>query len=121
MPRCAAEVAHNTVIMCDRQARPCLQNGEFTNARTAVSTIIRKEGRRGMFAGYGAFLLRDLPFDAIEFWAFDTLKINYQRAIGRDLNGLEASACGAAAGGFTGAPSRYAAAATLLVWPPGRS
>ena len=78
-----------------------MQSGEFKSARTAVATVLRREGRRGMFAGYFAFLLRDLPFDAVEFWAFDTLKLNYKRAVGRPLNALEAGACGAAAGAVT--------------------
>ena len=80
-----------------------IQTGEFNSARNAVLSITRREGSRGLFAGYGAFLLRDLPFDAIEFWAFDTLKINYQRAVRRDLHAVEASACGAVAGAITGA------------------
>jgi hypothetical protein len=79
------------------------QAGEFKSARTAISTIVRREGRRGLFAGYGAFLIRDLPFDAIEFWAYDTLKITYTAFVGRDLNGVEASGCGAVAGAVTGA------------------
>jgi solute carrier family 25 S-adenosylmethionine transporter 26 len=78
-----------------------MQSGEFKSARTAVLSIVRREGSRGLFAGYGAFLLRDLPFDAVEFWAFDTLKLNYRKAVNRDLNPLEASGCGAAAGAVT--------------------
>jgi solute carrier family 25 S-adenosylmethionine transporter 26 len=35
---------------------------------------VAKEGTRGLFAGYGSFLLRDLPFDAIEFVAYEQLK-----------------------------------------------
>ena len=48
--------------------------GEFTHAFTALRTILAREGRRGIFAGYGSFLLRDLPFDAIEFWAYEMSK-----------------------------------------------
>lgn len=40
--------------------------GEFKHAWRALTHIVTKEGRRGIFAGYGSFLLRDLPFDAIE-------------------------------------------------------
>jgi solute carrier family 25 (mitochondrial S-adenosylmethionine transporter), member 26 len=78
-----------------------MQSGEFKHARTALVSILRREGRLGLFAGYGAFLLRDLPFDAVEFWAFDTLKLNYRQAVQRDLNPLEASGCGAVAGAVT--------------------
>jgi hypothetical protein len=48
--------------------------GEFTHAFTALRTIVAKEGRRGLFAGYGSFLLRDLPFDAIEFVSYEAFK-----------------------------------------------
>lgn len=58
--------------------------------------------RRGMYAGYGAFLLRDLPFDAIEFWAFDTLNMRMQKSFGRELNPIEHGMCGAVAGAVTG-------------------
>ena len=69
----------------------------------AVRAIIKRDGlRRGMFAGYGAFLLRDLPFDAIEFWAFDTLNMRLQRAVKRELNPAEHALCGAIAGAVTG-------------------
>ena len=40
--------------------------------------ILAREGGRGLFAGYGSFLLRDLPFDAIEFVAYEQLKKAYR-------------------------------------------
>ena len=40
--------------------------------------IASREGTRGLFAGYGSFLLRDLPFDAIEFVAYEQLKKTYK-------------------------------------------
>ena len=48
--------------------------GEFLGALRAVRGIAAQEGVRGLFAGYGSFLLRDLPFDAIEFVAYEQLK-----------------------------------------------
>ena len=48
--------------------------GEFRGAINAIRGIVAKEGTRGLFAGYGSFLLRDLPFDAIEFVAYEQLK-----------------------------------------------
>ncbi len=39
-----------------------------------MRTILGREGLRGLYAGYGAFLLRDLPFDAIEFVAYEQIK-----------------------------------------------
>ena len=77
--------------------------------RWQVSKIARTEGPRGFFAGYDAFLLRDLPFDAIEFATYEALKSFYMGMTKRRrLNAVEAAATGAIAGGFTGArhPSR---------------
>jgi solute carrier family 25 S-adenosylmethionine transporter 26 len=39
-----------------------------------VRSILAKEGFRGLYAGYGAFMLRDLPFDAIEFVAYEQVR-----------------------------------------------
>ncbi|MCD9643082.1 putative S-adenosylmethionine carrier 2, chloroplastic [Datura stramonium] len=44
-----------------------MQTGQFASAPDAVRLIVAKEGFRGLYAGYGSFLLRDLPFDAIQF------------------------------------------------------
>lgn len=57
---------------------------------------------RGLFAGYSAFLLRDLPFDAVEFAAYEALKSIYTGHSKRKLNAIESGVTGAVAGGFTG-------------------
>lgn len=71
--------------------------GEFAGAVQAVSRILRQEGVRGLFAGYGSFLLRDLPFDALEFVAYEQLKSSYQVLLSgkRDIHSVEVSAIGA--------------------------
>lgn len=43
-----------------------------------MSSLLQVEGWRGLYAGYGSFLLRDLPFDAIEFVAYEQLKALYK-------------------------------------------
>lgn len=40
-----------------------------------IRMVLSREGLRGLYAGYGAFLLRDLPFDAIEFVTYEQLKV----------------------------------------------
>lgn len=43
-----------------------------------VRTILSKEGvRRGLYAGYGALMLRDLPFDAIEFVSYEQVQAGF--------------------------------------------
>lgn len=70
--------------------------GEFKGALQAIASISKAEGFRGLFAGYGSFLLRDLPFDAIEFVAYEQLKRSYKASLTelRDPNSLETSAIG---------------------------
>ena len=67
-----------------------------------VRSILAKEGLRGLYAGYGAFLLRDLPFDAIEFVAYEQLRKAAATFLERDPNPGEVALVGAAAGGITG-------------------
>ncbi|GMI67633.1 SAM TRANSPORTER1, S-adenosylmethionine carrier 1 [Hibiscus trionum] len=75
-----------------------MQTGQFTSASNAVRVIASKEGFKGLYAGYGSFLLRDLPFDAIQFCIYEQLRIGYKAAARRDLNDPENAIIGAFAG-----------------------
>ncbi|KAH6826861.1 Pyridoxal phosphate transferases superfamily protein [Perilla frutescens var. hirtella] len=80
-----------------------IQTGQFASAPEAVRLIVAKEGFRGLYAGYGSFLLRDLPFDAVQFCIYEQLRIGYKLAARRDLNDPENAIIGAFAGAITGA------------------
>nr|AFK45388.1 unknown [Lotus japonicus] len=80
-----------------------MQTEQFKSAPAAVRLIIANEGFRGLFAGYGSFLLRDLPFDAIELCIYEQLRIGYKAAAKRDLKDPENAMLGAVAGAITGA------------------
>jgi hypothetical protein len=71
-----------------------------------LRTVATKEGIRGLYAGYGAFMLRDLPFDAIEFVAYEQGKKAWTKFKGAELNPGETSIVGAFAGGVTGEQTR---------------
>ncbi|KAH9724788.1 S-adenosylmethionine carrier 1 [Citrus sinensis] len=58
-----------------------LQTGQYASAPDAVRLIASKEGFKGLYAGYGSFLLRDLPFDAIQFCIYEQLRISYKAAL----------------------------------------
>lgn len=80
-----------------------MQTGEFAGPIKAVTSVALNEGFRGFFAGYGSFLLRDLPFDALEFVLYEQIKKGYQaRLKNRKIKAYETSAIGAAAGAVTG-------------------
>ena len=98
----AAGLASSIVRVPTEVVKTRMQTGEYKHAFTALRTIMAKEGARGIFAGYGSFLLRDLPFDAIEFVAYEQLKKAYSKAVARDLNSGEISVIGASAGAVTG-------------------
>uniref|UniRef100_A0A0D9ZY29 Mitochondrial carrier protein n=2 Tax=Oryza TaxID=4527 RepID=A0A0D9ZY29_9ORYZ len=80
-----------------------MQTGQFRSAPDAVRLIVGKEGFRGLYAGYGSFLLRDLPFDAIQFCIYEQLRIGYKVVAKRELNDPENALIGAFAGAITGA------------------
>lgn len=80
-----------------------MQTGQFSSAPDAVRLIVAKEGFRGLYAGYGSFLLRDLPFDAIQFCLYEQLRMGYKLAAKRDLKDSENAMIGAFAGAITGA------------------
>ncbi|GMN33408.1 hypothetical protein TIFTF001_004144 [Ficus carica] len=80
-----------------------MQTGQFSSAPDAVRLIASREGFKGLYVGYGSFLLRDLPFDAIQFCIYEQLRIGYKVAAKRDLNDPENAIIGAFAGAITGA------------------
>jgi solute carrier family 25 (mitochondrial S-adenosylmethionine transporter), member 26 len=82
-----------------------MQAGHFIDARSAAWCIVTKEGfLSGLFAGFGSFLLRDLPFDAIEFTSYEYLKLSWKSITKEnELKQHEAAVFGAFAGMLTGA------------------
>ncbi|KAH0695513.1 hypothetical protein KY285_022610 [Solanum tuberosum] len=71
-----------------------MQTRQFASAPDAVRLIVSKEGFKGLYAGYGPFLLRDLPFDAIQFCIYEQLRIGYKLAAKRELNDPENAVIG---------------------------
>ncbi|KAK9864898.1 hypothetical protein WJX84_008193 [Apatococcus fuscideae] len=99
----SAGLAASIVRVPTEVVKQRMQTGEFSRALVALKTIIQTEGPMGLFAGYRSFLLRDLPFDAIEFFAYEQLKITYSQSLKdrRPLNPAETSFIGAGAGMVT--------------------
>lgn len=82
-----------------------MQTGQFASARNAFWHIATREGLyTGLFAGFGSFLLRDLPFDAIEFASYEQMKLTWTSVSGgREPRRHETALIGAVAGMLTGA------------------
>ena len=82
-------------IDCYLRELQLVSAGEFTRgAANAVQTILKTEGVRGLFAGYGSFMLRDLPFDAIEFVAYEQLKKAWVKSKGSEIRPHESAVIG---------------------------
>ncbi|XP_061971056.1 S-adenosylmethionine carrier 1, chloroplastic/mitochondrial-like isoform X2 [Populus nigra] len=80
-----------------------MQTGQFASAPDAIRLIVSKEGFKGLYVGYGSFLLRDLPFDAIQFCIYEQMLMGYKLAAKRDPKDAEIAIVGAFAGAITGA------------------
>lgn len=97
-----AGIAASIVRVPTEVIKQRMQMGEFKTAVSAIGSILSKEGVRGMYAGYGSFLLRDLPFDAIEFFAYEQLKHAHRAFSKREPTSMEISVMGAGSGAITG-------------------
>ncbi|KAA0046832.1 S-adenosylmethionine carrier 1 [Cucumis melo var. makuwa] len=90
-------------VYCFQVVKQRMQTSHFASASNAVQAIVSREGFKGLYAGYGSFLLRDLPFDAIQFCIYEQLRIGYKLAAQRDPNDPENALIGAFSGAVTGA------------------
>jgi solute carrier family 25 S-adenosylmethionine transporter 26 len=96
----AAGLASSIVRVPTEVIKSRLQTGEVKGAIAAIRSIISTQGVKGLYAGYGAFLLRDLPFDAIEFVAYEQGKRAVEGMLKRECHVHETSVIGAFAGGW---------------------
>ncbi|CAI5737768.1 unnamed protein product [Hyaloperonospora brassicae] len=91
---------------------PCNASGgavkytqNYRGTRHAVTSIIRSEGLRGLYAGYSACLGVDTFFSAFSFLFYETLKHRYEQYLAakdrkRPLNSAESLVAGSVAGGM---------------------
>ena len=48
--------------------------GLYKNFLQAVPTILKKEGVKSLFTGFGTTLARDVPYTALTFWLFESMR-----------------------------------------------
>ncbi|KAL6311306.1 hypothetical protein AAG906_000800 [Vitis piasezkii] len=103
--RCCWRAASSLVRVPTEVVKQRMQTGQFASATDAVQLIVAKEGFKGLYAiaGIWILLLRDLPFDALQFCIYEQLRIGYKLAAQRDLNDPENAMIGAFSGAITGA------------------
>ncbi|KAI8904705.1 mitochondrial carrier domain-containing protein [Gorgonomyces haynaldii] len=101
-----SEVIKTRLQLQGRYNNPFSVSGHnYRNTWHALTDILRKRGFGGIYYGWGATMLRDVPFSAIQFTIYETMKYYFQQTFGtlspvHDLvGGLTAGAV--AAGGLT--------------------
>ena len=68
-----------------------MQLGKYTRTSEAIFDIWQTKGiTRGFYAGFGSFVLRDIPFAAIQFPLYELLKILSIRVMARRQGASEA-------------------------------
>jgi Ca2+-binding EF-hand superfamily protein len=79
-----------------------LQAGQYPGVWTAISTVMKKDGPRGLFRGSTATLSREIPFYVIGMVAYEQFKkaalAHSREKRGRDLEAWETIALGALSG-----------------------
>lgn len=100
----AGDVAASTVRVPFEVVKQRMQSGMYATARQAVQRTFATEGVAGFFSGYGSLVLRELPFDAIQFPLFEFLKAQWRKRENKgELATWQTSVCGSVAGGVSAA------------------
>lgn len=99
------DVASSTLRAPFEVVKQRLQSGNVggLSARGVLGEILKSEGVRGLFRGYGALVLRELPFDALQFPLYEFFKVKSRERLGRKLTSWESAGCGSVAGGMSAA------------------
>eukprot|EP00743_Colponemidia_sp_Colp-15_P008093 GILK01008769.1.p1 GENE.GILK01008769.1~~GILK01008769.1.p1 ORF type:complete len:301 (-),score=28.55 GILK01008769.1:41-907(-) len=99
-----ADVASCAVRVPFEVVKQRLQAGMHRSSLDAIRTIVKDRGFRGLYAGYSSTVLREIPFDAIEFALYEHLKSSWKaHKQKRQLETWESSVCGSIAGGVAAA------------------
>jgi len=98
-----AMIASSVVMVPGELLKQQLQSGMATSLFDGMKSIFVKEGISGFYRGYGATMVRDIPYTMIELGMYDALKTMFMK-----LQGTEKSSQGnellaaALTGGFAG-------------------
>ncbi|KAJ3071032.1 hypothetical protein HDU98_005918 [Podochytrium sp. JEL0797] len=80
-----------------------MQTGQYNSVSTAVTSILKANGIRGLYRGYAMTIFREIPFCCVQFPLFEYMKKSWGKAQGRKAEPLEAAVCGSISGGIAAA------------------
>lgn len=76
---CAADIMVVGVRNPFEVVKQQMQVGMHTSARQAVRDIVKADGVAGLYAGYFSTLLREIPFDALQFVLYEGMKAKFKQ------------------------------------------
>lgn len=94
-----ADIVQSVVRVPFEVVKQRVQAGVDASGRAALASVLKAQGPRGLYRGWGALALRDLPFDIIEFPLYERFKKEWSKAKGGKLAPWQGSLCGSVAGG----------------------
>lgn len=98
----AGDVSSSTVRVPFEVVKQRIQSGQYATARAAIKGTMASQGVPGFFSGYGSLLLRELPFDALQFPLYEAFKSNWAKRTGvNELPTWQNSVCGSMAGAIS--------------------
>eukprot|EP00474_Spongospora_subterranea_P010593 CRZ11051.1 hypothetical protein [Spongospora subterranea] len=82
-----------------------MQAGMHPSSLACIKSILSGKGISGLLTGYGSTVIREIPFDALQFALWETLKLQYSRRCydGETLTPVQSGTMGALAGGISAA------------------
>mmetsp|Transcript_6503 Transcript_6503/g.19744 ORF Transcript_6503/g.19744 Transcript_6503/m.19744 type:complete len:290 (+) Transcript_6503:138-1007(+) len=99
----AGDITSSAVRVPFEKVKQRLQAGLDRGTLAAFRQLLCSGGVRGLFSGYSTLVVRELPFDLIEFPLYEYLKKRLASSQRRSLHPHENALCGSAAGAVAAA------------------
>ncbi|EME27681.1 mitochondrial carrier (BOU / S-adenosylmethionine carrier) [Galdieria sulphuraria] len=80
-----AFIACSVVLVPGEVVKQRLQSGMYSSMRAGVVETWRARGISGFYAGYGATLLRDIPYTMLEFGLYEQFKRLFRGSYKKDI------------------------------------
>lgn len=103
VPSVSASLLSSLLVVPNEAIRQNVQAHTYPSTILAFKGILKERGVGGFYRGYRYSLMRDVPFDSLQFTLYQVARNSYLAATGREqLSRGEAAVIGGGAGALTG-------------------